>query len=277
LVCWNNILLPAETEFLSENTWKRNTKCSDEQDAHDHKGKDPLESDSLREELTHTQRSCQDAQCEAHGVVLVHDEEKQAIDEDAPDGNVGQDTSRCRMRVDRNRTIPVQCNKSPCKWTRYNGNVDESWMCVVAEIKGGQVEEVDNQDDLGPDKMPADEEHDKRKLQEVIEDEVASNPSSRLNMVTVLREEVPQVSDLKEEDSEPVERGNESVQSKACWVSCIMSPDGISPMLLVIHRHAKGVIDTGDDGQEPCDDGQDLVRPNGLHIVGLASGERVRV
>jgi len=33
-----------------------------------------------------------------------------------------------------------------------------------------------------------------------------------------------------------------------------MSPDGISPMLLVIRRLAKGVIDAGENGQEPCDD-----------------------
>jgi len=205
LVCWNNVLLPAETEFLAENTWNRNTNCDDEQDAHDHKGKDPLESDSLREELTYTQRSSQNAQCEAHGVVLVHDEEKQAIDENTPDGNVSQDASRRGMGIDRNSTIPVEGNESPCKWTRYNWNVDESRMCVVAEVKGGQVEEVDDQDDLRPDKMPANKEHDEGKLQEVIEYKVASNTSSSLNMLTALREQVPQVSDLKEEDSEPVE------------------------------------------------------------------------
>jgi len=114
--------------------------------------------------LTDTQGSGQDAQCEAHGVVLVHDEEKQAIDENTPDGNVSQDTSRCRVGIDCNSAIPVQGNKSPCKWTRYNWNVNESRMCVVAEIKGGQVEEVHDQDDLGPDKMAANEEHDESKL-----------------------------------------------------------------------------------------------------------------
>jgi len=56
-----------------------------------------------------------------------------------------------------------------------------------------------------------------------------------------------------------------------------MSPNGISPVLLVIPGHAKSVIDADENGQEPCDDGQDLVRPNGLHIVGLASRERVCV
>jgi hypothetical protein len=37
-------------------------------------------------------------------------------------------------------------------------------MCVVAEIKGRQVEEIDDQDNLGPNKMPANEEHDEGKL-----------------------------------------------------------------------------------------------------------------
>jgi hypothetical protein len=68
------------------------------------------------------------------------------------------------MCINRDSTIPVQGNKSPCKWTRYNWNVNEARMCVVAEIKGRQVEEIDDQDNLGPNKMPANEEHDEGKL-----------------------------------------------------------------------------------------------------------------
>jgi hypothetical protein len=54
-----------------------------------------------------------------------------------------------------------------------------------------------------------------------------------------------------------------------------VSPNGISPVLLIILRHAKSVVDAGKDRQEPCDDGHDFIRPNGLDIVGVASCERV--
>jgi hypothetical protein len=54
-----------------------------------------------------------------------------------------------------------------------------------------------------------------------------------------------------------------------------VSPDSISPVLLVIHGLAKSVVDAGEDCQEPCDDSHDSVRPNGLNAVGVASCERV--
>lgn len=37
----------------------------------------------------------------------------------------------------------------------------------------------------------------------------------------------------------------------------------------------EGIVDTGDDNQEVGEDGQDLVSPDGLNIVGFASCEGV--
>jgi hypothetical protein len=93
--------------------------------------------------------------------------------------------------IDSNSTIPVESNKSPCKWARDNWDVNESRMCIVAEIEGRQVEEIDNQNNFSPDEMSSNKEHDEGKLQEVVEDEVASNTCGSLNMFTVLREEMP--------------------------------------------------------------------------------------
>jgi hypothetical protein len=49
--------------------------------------------------------------------------------------------------------------------------------------------------------MTSNEEHDEGKLQEVVEDEVASNTSGGVDILTLLREEMPYVSNLEEEDS----------------------------------------------------------------------------
>lgn len=46
-------------------------------------------------------------------------------------------------------------------------------------------------------------------------------------------------------------------------------------MLLVIVWVGKGIIDGGDDDQEPSQDCQDPVCPECLNIVGFASGEGV--
>jgi len=88
--------------------------------------------------------------------------------------------------IEHNRSIPVQSHKSPRKRTGDSWDVDESRMGVVAEVKESQVEEVDNQNNLSPNKMSSDEEHDEGKLQEVVEDEVASHTSSGLNIFTLV-------------------------------------------------------------------------------------------
>jgi len=46
------------------------TKVARKENTHDDKGKDPLERNGLGQELANPDGGCQDAQCEAHGVVL---------------------------------------------------------------------------------------------------------------------------------------------------------------------------------------------------------------
>lgn len=77
--------------------------------------------------------------------------------------------------MDSNGTIPVQRNEIPSQWSRDDWNVDESWQGWVTEIEGWKVEEVDNQDDLSPDEVWSDKEHDKGELEEIVEDEMASD------------------------------------------------------------------------------------------------------
>lgn len=61
-------------------------------------------------------------------------------------------------------TIPVQSNKCPCKGSACDWDMDESRMCVVAEIEGRQVEEIDDQNHLGPNEVSANKQHDECKL-----------------------------------------------------------------------------------------------------------------
>lgn len=51
--------------------------------------------------------------------------------------------------------------------------------------------------------MATDEEHGPGELQKIVEDEVAPYAGGSLDVITVLREEVPHVADLGEEESEP--------------------------------------------------------------------------
>jgi hypothetical protein len=108
------------------------------------------------------------------------------------------------MGIDCDSTIPVQSNKCPSQWSRDNRDVDKSRVCVVTEVEGGQVEEVDDEDQLSPAKVTADEQHDKCEEEKVADNEVASYTGSSVDIVGIGGEEGPDISDLQDEENDPV-------------------------------------------------------------------------
>jgi hypothetical protein len=66
---------------------------------------------------------------------LVCNEEEHAVDQDAPDSNVGEYTGSQVVGIDSNGTVPVESHKGPCQWSGDNWDMDESWVCVVAEVE----------------------------------------------------------------------------------------------------------------------------------------------
>jgi hypothetical protein len=143
---------------------------------------------------------------------LVSNEEEATNDQNSPDCNVGNDFSCQCVSSDGDSSIPVQSHKGPCQRARNSGNVNQSREDTMAEVEEGEIEEVHNQDHLGPNEVPTDEEHNECKLEKVVEDEVTSNSSGSLDMFAFVGEEVPQVCNLKEEEGEP---GRLAKQNKA--------------------------------------------------------------
>jgi len=164
LIGWYHALLSSEVDFLAEDTWDRDDQGSDEEDAHDDECEDPLECNGSSEELTDSKSCGKDAEWKAHGVVLEYDQEEQAIDQDTPDRYIGQDTSCQIIGVDSNRSIPVESDKCPGERSGNDWSVDESWVRIVAKVEERQVEEIDYQNDLRPDEVSTDEEHNKGKV-----------------------------------------------------------------------------------------------------------------
>lgn len=107
------------------------------------------------------------------------------------------------MGIDRDGTVPVQSNECPGQWPRNSWDMDESRVGVVAEVEGGQIEEVDNQDELSPEEMAADKQHDKPKLEQVVDYEMASNTSGCIDIVRVGGEQVPDISELEDIEDNP--------------------------------------------------------------------------
>lgn len=107
-------------------------------------------------------------------------------------------------RTNHDGTIPVDCNKGPRKRHGDHWSVDEARMSRVAEVQAAQVEEVDDQDQFGPDKVGANKEHDEAELQEIVDNEMASDTGSCVDIFGVLGEEVTNVSHLEDESNKPI-------------------------------------------------------------------------
>lgn len=76
---------------------------------------------------------------------LVNNDEKQAIGQDGPDEDVSEDTGNERLRVrHHDSSVPVNRDERPRQRSGDNGQVDEPGVSRVAEVAGGQVDEVEN-------------------------------------------------------------------------------------------------------------------------------------
>lgn len=100
--------------------------------------------------------------------------------------------------------IPEEGDICPGQRGRDDGRVDEARVRVVTEVEGGEVDEVDDDNHLGPVEVGAHKEHDKGKVQEVVENEVATNTGGSVSDFGLGREQVANVSYLQDEEDDPV-------------------------------------------------------------------------
>lgn len=73
----------------------------------------------------------------------------------------------------------------------------------MSEVQGREVEEVKDQQQLGPGEMGTDEEEDKADVEEIVHNEVATDSGGCIDMVDIAREQVANIADLQEEKGEP--------------------------------------------------------------------------
>jgi len=161
------------------------------------------------EELRDTDGSREDAEAEAHGVVLVHDQEEQSIDQNAPDGNVCEDSGREGPSMHHGSTAPVESNKVPCQWSGDNWNMDEAGSLVVGEICSREIDEIDDEKELGQPVVGANPEVDEAEEEEVVGDEVGADIGGSSHVGGIVAVEVPDVANLQDEEDEPIDAGDD--------------------------------------------------------------------
>jgi hypothetical protein len=247
----------------------------DEQNRHDDKGKDPLQGNDLAQELGNANGRGQDAEGETHGEVLVNGDEERAKAKNRPDENVAKDPSDQVGRVvHHDGAVPVNGNECPGQRRRHGGRMDESRVRVVAEVERGQVDKVEDEHDLGPEEVGADKEHDPSKVEKVVDDEVAPNAGRGVDMLGALGEEVGDVAELEDKERNPEDVGNDAVHGEGARVESVLIPDAPAESEAIV-RLVGGVVDRRDDGQDPGEDGEDLVGDDGVCAVRLPLGEGV--
>jgi hypothetical protein len=201
-----------------------------------------------REERKLTRR--EDAQVETHSIVLVGDKEEQAVAQDGPDHDVGQDSSRGRVCIDSGSTDSKQKNVVQSQRTRHDRNVDESRCSRVSEIKRREIEKVDDQKHLGEPKVRATPQMSKAEQEQVVEDKVASYICGSLDVDWILRVQVPAVANLQDGQDDDVDGGDDRVEGEWRVMVRVLVPDGAS-VVLALTRRIERVVDAGNNKQEP--------------------------
>jgi hypothetical protein len=77
--------------------------------------------------------------------------------------------------------------------------VDEARVGRVPEVERAQVDEVENDQELGPAKEVAHEQHDKGKVEQVVEDKVAADGAGRVEQRRLTGPKVGDVAALSDE------------------------------------------------------------------------------
>jgi len=178
------------------------------------------------------------------------------------------------VSIDSDSTIPVQSNKGPSQWTRDGWNMNEAWVSWVAEIQGRKIEEVENQDELSQVETRPNKEHDEPKLEQIVENEMASNGSSSIDKFSVGGEQVPNVSDLEEEEQNPVDGNDDHVHCKSGMEMSVLVPDTSSWQHIII-RLVNAVIHAGHDDQQPGQGCEELVDPDSCRTITVPLDKRI--
>lgn len=176
------------------------------------------------------------------------------------------------MCVDSGSTNSEQENIVECQGTGNDGNVDESGSSRVLEVLGGEVEEVDDEQHLSKPEVAAAPEVNETEPEQVVEDEVRANIGGSLDVDLILRVQVPAVANLEDEQDNHVDRGDDGVEGKGSVVVRVLAPDGAT---VALGGRIEGVVDAGDNQEEPRGSCQDLVASEATGGVRLAIHEGV--
>ncbi|KAJ8106087.1 hypothetical protein OPT61_g9774 [Boeremia exigua] len=126
-------------------------------------------------------------------VVLVRRKEEHAVAQPAPDEHVRHNTAHEMGRVESHSADPVQGDEVPSQRARNRADVDGARGGRVAEVRKAQVEEVDDEQQLGEPEVAAHPQVDEAEEQQVGGDVVRADVCGGDEVGLVRRPEGPGV------------------------------------------------------------------------------------
>lgn len=92
------------------------------------------------------------------------------------------------------------------------------------------------------------------------QNEMAPDIGRAVQVACVCAPEVSNVVSLQDEDCNPVDAGDDSIETKRCGPMTVLSPDCVAMMLVTVGGFVEVVVCTGDDNEEPGHYCENLVR-----------------
>lgn len=172
------------------------------------------------------------------------------------------------------RTAPVERHKVPRQRATDHGDVNEPRGRTMAEVRAGQVEEVDNQQQLSPPEVAPHPEVNKPKQQQIMRNKMAPHITRSGNIRLVARIQMPRIPDLQNIKHDPVDTGDNTVHGEGSVVVVVLAPDGVA-MIATLVWTLEGVVDAGNGEEEPGEGGADFVGEDGIAGALAAVGEGV--
>ena len=174
---------------------------------------------------------------------LVNEDIEEPKAKNGPDENVAQNSRNEVSWVWHHQgTIPEDGDIGPCQRCGAHGSVNESRVGVVSSVQRRQIEEVDHENKFSPVEVRADKEHNKGKVEQVVQDKVAANAGCGIDEILVGGEEVADVAALQDEQDNPEDGGDHLVEGEGGGIELVLVPDALADVVPVV-RGMEGVVD----------------------------------
>jgi len=250
------------TGLLSKDPWDCDDERDEENDSHDGECKDPLEGKDFGTKLTKSQSSHQERSSKSNVIILENQQEESGEDQEVPDGNVGKDPAGEALAVNHDGAVPEEGEFNPGQRQGDGWEVNPSRSRRVAKIESYELAPIDCEHEFRKEVMGASPEHNPSKLKEIEQDKVGSDTGSFLDVSGVLGEEMPDVTDLSEEQSDPIDADKDVAGREGGVVTMLEIINSMIVVVLSIGGSAGGIHDREDQVEQETQDGDSFVGGN---------------